>query len=675
MQFRKITAGMFGCGLFLSSLLSAGADPVPIEDLARLPAISNVSVTSDGNTMFALVGPATGDDQDRAVMASWDLNDLSKPPKTVAPDSDTEFMFLNALKDGHVFVAARKPFTGQLSGCSEGRSIGSTRTWLMQFFITDASFDEFESPFLDERGMRGMSEATKTCLRMEARGSIVSSLPLDPKNVLISRVEGRTFSSEVGTLNLETGQVDVIYKNTSARGAGYIDPSDGEIMTASGVDEDGDGFELDVFVRAAKGESMEKHPALSVDLSARQELNIVHWDNDAKLYYINTNKFSDLKEIWAYDPVAREYVGDQPVFAHEDFEAGGVIKSTRASDFGRILGFNYSADIVRTEWIDSEVGGIVLGLENAFQGQSIGLIYASDDRNRVVFSVSDSNQPARYFMLTDKAKLTAIADQRPWIDGAAIGKTDLVEYIARDGRKLWALLTPRAGWQPGDAPGKAIVLPHGGPWARDFGGWDSSGWIAFLTSRGFTVLQPQYRGSTGWGLELWKAGDGQFGYIAQDDKDDAAAWLVSEGYAESDAIGIFGYSYGGYAAMAAATRTNSPYQCAIAGAGYGESDKINVSLDQNRYGRMVFGSALSGRDVIKDVKNSEIPILVYHGDRDVRVPDTYGKAFYRAIRSHTEAKYVNIPEMGHSLPWTPDQHRLSLSAIESFLDNECGFDW
>ena len=675
MKLRNLAAGILGCGLLISSAVSANADPVPIEDLARLPAISSVSVTSDGDTMFALVGPASGGDQDRAGIASWDLNDLSKPPVTVAPDADTEFMFLSALKNGRVFIAARQPFTGQLAGCSEGRSIGSTRTWLMQFFISDAEFSEFESPFLDERGMRGMSDATKTCLRMEARGSIVSSLPLDPKKVLISRLEGRTFNTEIGTLDLESGQVDVIYKNTSARGAGYIDPADGEIMSASGVDARGSGFELDVFVRAGKGEPMEKHPELSVDLVERQEMSIVHWDNDAKLYYVNTNKFSDLKQIWAYDPVAREFVGDQPVFAHDDFEAGGIFRSTRESDFGRILGFNYSADITRTEWVDAEVGGIVRGLENAFQGQGIGLIYISDDRNRVVFSVSDSNQPARYFMLEDKSKLSAIAEQRPWIDASAIGKTELVKYTARDGRDLWALLTPRAGWEPGDDPGKAIVLPHGGPWARDFGGWDSSGWIAFLTSRGFTVLQPQYRGSTGWGLDFWKAGDGQFGYTAQDDKDDAAAWLVSEGYAESDAIGIFGYSYGGYAAMAAATRANSPFQCAIAGAGYGESDKINVGLDLDRYGRMVFGNAISGRDVIKDVKNSEIPILVYHGDRDVRVPDTYGKAFYRAIRSHTEAKYVNIPEMGHSLPWTPDQHRLSLSEIESFLDNECGFDW
>lgn len=123
--------------------------------------------------------------------------------------------------------------------------------------------------------------------------------------------------------------------------------------------------------------------------------------------------------------------------------------------------------------------------------------------------------------------------------------------------------------------------------------------------------------------------------------------------------------------MAAATRKNSPYQCAIAGAGYAESAKINTGFDRTRFNRM-FLKGLSGRDVIKDVANAEIPILIYHGDRDVRVPDTYGKAFFNAVRKHTTAKYVNIPDMPHSLPWTPQQQRLSLKEIESFLTNECG---
>ncbi|MCI4645004.1 MAG: prolyl oligopeptidase family serine peptidase [Hyphomonadaceae bacterium] len=662
---------MVGAGL-LVLVFDAFAEPVSIEDLARQPAMSSVSISADGETMFALVGPSEGDDTDRAVLASWDLNDLSRPPKTVAPEDDeVEFIFVQALKNGYAMVGMRKPFTGRLSGCSEGKFIGSTRTWVRQFFITDAEFSDFENPFLELGSGKGRSDATETCLKMEARGSVVSRLPLDPDNVVISRLDARTFGSEIVRLNLDTQSQEVMYRELGASQVSYLDPLDGEVMATVNSDEQGGSYIQKTSLRLEKGGDLVTFDALDIDMGNRRELDVTHYDRDTGLYLVNTNKFSDMKQIHEFDPQTG-VLSEEPLFAHEEFNALGVVTSDRESDFGKILGYAYQADVRRTYWVDPELGGIMLGLENAFPGHDVNLIYDSPDRNRIIFSVSASNQPSIYMLLEDKASLTTIAQQRPWINSEDIGLTELVYYDARDGRRLPALLTPRAGWQPGDEPGKAIVLPHGGPWARDYGGWDISGWVPFLTSRGYTVLQPQYRGSFGWGLDLWRAGDGQYGYKAQDDKDDGAAWLVEQGYAADDKIAIFGYSYGGYAAMAAATRANSPYQCAIAGAGYAESAKINVGIDQSRFGRVTVGSALSGRDVINDVENAEIPILIYHGDRDVRVPDTFGKAFYDAIRRHTTAKYVNIPEMPHSLPWTPDQHRLSLETIESFLQNECG---
>lgn len=647
------------------------ADPIPIEDLARLPAMSSVSVSTDGKTMVALIGPTTGKDKDRAVIAAWDLNDLSKPPVTVAPDGkESEFIAVQALKDGAIQVAVRQPFTGRLSGCAEGNAVGTTRTWTVKALLTDTTFKKFDEPFIDLGSTRGIGKSTEDCIRITARGSVVRSLPLVPDNILISRI-GADFESQIGMLNVKTQAFTPVFKNSRNSGAGYIDPADGEVMSTSGSDEKRSTFEQFTQLKTAKGGSFEDHPALSIDMVKRQELAIVHRDRESGLYYVLTNKFSDKKQIFTYDPASKQ-LSAEPVFAHEDFDASGVVTSSSPNDFGKILGYAYNADIQRVQWVDPEYGGIVLGLEQQLGVEEVDIIYRSPDYNLIVFSTSGSRMPARYFILRNRAELEPIGAARPWIDSNDLSQTELVYYEARDGRRLPALLTRRQGWKEGDAPGKAVVLPHGGPWSRDFGGWDASGWLPFLTSRGYTVLQPQYRGSEGWGLDLWTAGDGQFGYKAQDDKDDGAAWLVAQGYADPGKMVMFGYSYGGYAAMAAATRPDSPYQCSIAGAGYGESDKINVGIDRNRFARMAYSKGLSGRDVIKDVAQSEIPILIYHGDRDVRVPDTYGKAFYNAIRKHTDAKYVNIPDMPHSLPWTPEQQRQSLKEIESFLKGPCG---
>lgn len=651
---------------------AALAKPIPIEDLARLPAMSSVSVSSDGKTMVALVGPSTGNDQDRAVVAAWDLTDLSKPPVTVAPDGrDSEFISVAVLKNGKIQTVVRQPFTGRLQGCAEGSAIGSTRTWSVKVLLTDTSFKSFEEPFIDLGSTRNISKSTADCVRITARGSVVSTLPLDPDNVLINRISGTSFAREIGLLNVNTGAFRSTYRASGDTGADYIDPRDGEVMSQAGTDEKRNTFEQYTQLKTTKGGAFEQHDALTVDAVNRQVLSVIHRDEATGIYYILTNKFSDKSAIYTYDPVARK-LSDEPVFLATDFDATGVVTSTAAHDFGKVLGYRYAADIQRTEWIDPEFGGIVLGLEQQLGVESVNILYRNDDFSLIIFSASGSQMPERYFLLRDRSQLEALGGERPWIDTADLSRTELVYYNARDGRKLPALLTPRQGWKEGDAPGKAIILPHGGPWARDFGGWDMSGWVPFLTSRGFTVLQPQYRGSVGWGLDLWRAGDGEFGYKAQDDKDDGAAWLVSEGYAEPGKMAMFGYSYGGYAAMAAATRKNSPYQCAIAGAGYAESAKINVGIDRGRFSRLAFGKGLSGRDVIKDVAQAEIPILVYHGDRDVRVPDTFGKAFYNAIRKHTKAKYLNVPDMPHSLPWTPDQQRLTLTEIEKFLTNDCG---
>ncbi|MFN7179340.1 alpha/beta hydrolase family protein [Hyphomonas sp.] len=662
----------FMCATALAGTLAqiTQADPIPIEDLARLPAMSSVTVSTDGKTMAALIGPTTGNDKDRAVIAAWDLTDLSKPPVIAAPDGkESEFIQVMALKDGKLQVAVRQPFTGRLSGCAEGNAVGTTRTWSVKALLTDTTFKKFDEPFISLGSTRGIGKSTEDCIRITARGSVASRMPQDPENVLISRV-GSDFRSELGLLNVRTQVFTPVFKNSRDAGAGYIDTADGEVMSTSGSDEKRNTFEQFTQLKATKGGAFEEHPSLTVDIVKRQEMAVVHRDRETGLYYVVTNKFADKKEIYTYDPVAKKF-SETPVFSNPEFDAASVVVSSSPADFGKILGYSYDADVTRYEWLDAEYGGIVLGLEQQLNAETVDIIYRSPDYSLIVFSASGSNMPARYYILRDRSSLELLGAERPWINTEDLSQTGLVYYQARDGRNLPALFTPRQGWKAGEAPGKAVVLPHGGPWARDFGGWDMSGWVPFLTSRGYSVLQPQYRGSVGWGLDLWTAGDSQFGYLAQDDKDDGAAWLVSQGYAAPDKIVMFGYSYGGYAAMAAATRKNSPYQCAIAGAGYAESAKINTGFDRTRFNRM-FLKGLSGRDVIKDVANAEIPILIYHGDRDVRVPDTYGKAFYNAVRKHTTAKYVNIPDMPHSLPWTPQQQRLSLKEIESFLTNECG---
>src|SRR5690606_25099880 len=175
-------------------------------------------------------------------------------------------------------------------------------------------------------------------------------------------------------------------------------------------------------------------------------------------------------------------------------------------------------------------------LKKAFPDKDIRINSYNEDKTRVLFTVSAHNQPPHYYVLADHQRLVNLGSELPDLNTSGLGEQRWVAYTARDGRQIPAILDLPAGWDPSKGPLPAIVHPHGGPWARDYTGWDRTGWVPFLISRGYAVLRPQYRGSAGLGRDLWVSGDSQWGLAMQDDKDDGAKWMVEQGIADPDRI-------------------------------------------------------------------------------------------------------------------------------------------
>ncbi|HVY89176.1 MAG TPA: prolyl oligopeptidase family serine peptidase, partial [Hyphomonadaceae bacterium] len=402
-------------------------------------------------------------------------------------------------------------------------------------------------------------------------------------------------------------------------------------------------------------------------------LDVAGYDEDSGKYLIVTDKFSDHAAVYLYDARTHKF-DDQPLFAHKDFDAGEPILGSNKSNFGKILGFTYNGAERQVYWVDPSIKAIQDGLDKLpnFKGQNVRILSMTDDQNKVLFVTQGPRNPPAYYMLVNKTKLLGIGNQRPWIKPETLGDRSLVYYSARDGLKIPAFLTLPPGWKKGDAPPPAIVLPHGGPWARDEISWDATGWTEFLATRGYAVLQPQYRGSEGWGHNLWLAGDGEWGQKMQDDKDDGANWMVKEGYANKDRIAIFGYSYGGFAAFAASVRPGGPFKCAIAGAGVANLTRISNNWGENRQQRALQGRTVKGMDPQQNTAKLAMPILIFHGDHDVRVPLYHSTDFYNSVKATGKAKLVVLPNMGHQLDkWTGDNIRDALKAIDDFLVNDC----
>ena len=644
------------------------AEPLAVEELARLPQIQQPSLSHDGRYLVALV--STGEDAEKPSLAVYDLDDPSKGPVIANADKDSEFIAAIALKAGKVWSIARKPYIGETFGCDGEFVTGISRTFTFQSFLSDADLSDFDNPFT-MAGLSRRSEDTQRCLKLGLRGQIAGNLlPLDDSKVVMFRQELSSFRLRYEIVDLATGKAELLFKDSNEVSAGLIDPRDLTVWTKNSIDPSGSEYLFRTHIRNAETGDYEIHEKLTWSTKERHTVEVVGRDEESGKFYVVTDQFSDKARVYLYDALSREYDAE-PAFAHSKYSASGVILGRTQNDYNKLLGFRYFGDIVRTHWVDTFFAQVQVALQGAFPGEDVQITDYSADKSRILFRVETSRRPPRYFIFQDTQRLVPVGDSAPWIDTEGLNATSLIYYEARDGMRIPGLMTLPAHWSRGDAPPPAVVLPHGGPWARDFAGWDVTGWVQYFASRGFTVLQPQYRGSTQFGRSLWMAGDAEWGLKMQDDKDDGAQWLVENGYADAQKIIMFGYSYGGFAAFAASVRENGPFQCAIAGAGVSDLENIGNNWSRNRLQRILQGRTVKGMSPLENADKINMPILIIHGDRDVRVPISHAEKFYRQVKDKTAATYVVVEDMPHSLPWTPQQQRKALNAIDNFLATDC----
>lgn len=647
---------------------SAGAQ-IPIEHLSQNPAFTSLSMTQDGRHIAGLV---TLDGEEHLSLAVWDTDNLGKPPVVTQAKGRMKFVFVDALKAGKILVVGQQAWTGSAGGyeCLEGMgSAGAVKTFVTKVYLTDTAARDFDEPF-SRRAIGLGDEALEKCFELAGEAGIALDLPLSETEVIARRTDKVKLTNEYYRINLKTGREKLVYRETASETAAFWDPRTGELLAKNKTRARGGDYDFEIWFREADGAGFERHDALTVQTEDRRVVSVVGRDETSGEYYVVTNIFSDKAALYFYDPIAREFSAS-PLFAHPNYDVTGIELDTRSDTFNQLLAVQYGSATGSSFILDEEWRAILDGLEVVFPNMQIDVLDNTDDLSKILFSVSSSTTPPSYFLLKDKAITLPIGGERPWIESETLRETELITYAARDGLAIPGLLTMPASWNEEDGPIAAIVLPHGGPWARDFIGWDSTGWIQFLASRGYAVLQPQYRGSEGWGHKLWVAGDAEWGLKMQDDKDDAAAWLVQQNIADPDRMAIFGYSYGGFAAMAATVRENGPFKCAIAGAGVSNLTRIGRNWSDNRIQRAFQGRTVSGMDPMKNTEKANIPILIYHGGRDVRVPLFHATDFYHAVKKHTRAELLVIKDMQHSLPWWPQHHVQSLSAIERFLRDDC----
>ncbi len=326
--------------------------------------------------------------------------------------------------------------------------------------------------------------------------------------------------------------------------------------------------------------------------------------------------------------------------------------------------------------------GILVNVMKQFPGEDVEITSASRDGKRIVFFVHADTDPGIYFLWDgDKQKLSALFQRRSWIKPATMAIMEPIELKARDGLQLNGYLTRPAGKETAKQL-PTVVLVHGGPYGiRDAWGFDAD--VQMLASRGYAVLQINYRGSGGYGGAFERAGYHQWGGKMQDDVTDATHWAIDQGIADKNRICIFGGSYGGYAAMEGVTKEPDLYKCAIANAGVYDlglmlsSGDIPQSLGGQNFLKMVLGqdqNDLYDRSPIAHIDRLKAKVMLIVGGADTRVPAAQGERLHDALTKKGIAhEWLYERNEGHG--FYDEAHTAEMyEKIVAFLGQEIGND-
>jgi dipeptidyl aminopeptidase/acylaminoacyl peptidase len=312
-------------------------------------------------------------------------------------------------------------------------------------------------------------------------------------------------------------------------------------------------------------------------------------------------------------------------------------------------------------------------LQHALKTQMVEIIDRTPDgRYSLVKSLATPSAPPSYWYFDQSGEhktLSHLGEGYEGIPADAVGVVRQVTIPARDGTPLPALLTMPHNAPPG--PASFVVLPHGGPTAHDSVQFD---WIVqFLVSRGYGVLQPQFRGSTGYGAAFQRAGYQQWGRLMQDDVTDATRWLISQKLADPRHVCIVGSSYGGYSALMGAAQHPDLYRCSVAIAPVTDLDRLLHDRDRGEFGdihRARVAGGFGEVDIpspIEAAGTMTVPVLLIHGRRDFTVPLSHTEAMAARLKQAGRApKVVILDDSDHFFSFAGSRLKM-LKAMEDFL--------
>jgi dipeptidyl aminopeptidase/acylaminoacyl peptidase len=498
------------------------------------------------------------------------------------------------------------------------------------------------------------------------RAMIIDVPRTKPNEIIVGLNDRDPSLHDVYRIDLTTGERTLIRENKNNI-AGWMTDLNGDLRLGIRQTEDG-GMEI-----------LKLHDTSFTSIysvTADESVDPVRFTPDGNSFYLETNKGDQLDktqlEIYDLKTGTTKLVEKDP---KNEVDFGSAIFSDVTNE---LLATVYRGDVIRVYPKEKKFAKSYEQLKKQFRGGNLGLTSTTKDENLWLVSISSDVDPGSTYLFDRKTgKVEMLYRSRPNLPSKHLASMKPLRYSARDGMEIPAYLVLPKGVSSKNLP--TIIFPHGGPWARDFWGYNST--AQFLANRGYAVMLPNFRGSTGYGKKFLNAGNKQWGIGSmQHDITDGVQYLIKKGIADPKRVGIAGGSYGGYATLAGVTFTPDLYA-----AGFdivGPSNIITLLNSIPPYWapmKKTFAIRVGDKDDPKDkemlekqsplnsAKNIKAPLFIVQGANDPRVKKAEADQIVVALRDlGRQVEYIVAPDEGHG--FAGKENRIAMyTAMEQFF--------
>lgn len=648
-MFPRLIFTFLFCFIFVKPVFGA---PLPVEHFANLPDVSNVALSPGGTKLSAIIRIDVEGKNGMAVQ----VTDLQSNKSELVLFTDNSKYFLGGAwwKDNKTLLvytwypADRDTWTGFQRARYQTRET--------RLLIIDTETGEVKDPF--KKSFLKKYKILPTNL-----SAVVDSLPDDPDHILMSIPgfeRGWSWYPMVVKININNQRKVTIQNSEDSVSSWQTDQQHRIRLSNRWKDEMNYNRVLDL----ETGKWRELWPY--ADFS-EEEVSILGFDKDPNIIYISAyhNNFKAVFKVDLRDKnLKRELVHADPDY---DFY-GGLIHSPKDK---RVIGVGAGTED-GTKFIDPEFSKLQTAIDGALPKTRNYLYSITDDEQQyLVYSTGPTESGTYYLGSRNPVGLKAVAYRYNKLTPDVLVDVQRLEYKARDGLTIEAYLSLPKGKEHKKLP--TLMFPHGGPISRDSHSFDY--WAQFFANRGYAVLQMNFRGSAGQGLEFRNSGLKKWGKEMQDDIEDGAIELINKGIADPDRICIVGASYGGYAALMGVVKTPDRYKCAISVNGV--SNVFDLVKDNRAFWRsynvideMIGNDNKELREIspVNYAEKIKVPVLLIHGELDRQVDIKHSYQMRDALqKARKDVTFIEQPGEDHYL--SNEAMRVqAFKAMADFLD-------